>query len=74
MKELDRKIDDSLLQVVKYLFLDIIFSICLLKIHRIEGVVIFFPILLCTVLATYSWMDKVSFMKQQKKELQEGEE
>ncbi len=74
IKELDRKIEDSLLQVVKCLFLDVIFSICLLKIHRIEGIVVFFPILLCTVVATYSWIDKISYMKRQKQELQELEE
>lgn len=74
VKELDRKIDDSLLQVFKYIVLDIIFSICLLQIHRIEGIIIFFPILLCTVLATFSWMDKISYMKEQKKELETVEE
>lgn len=73
-KELDQKIDDSLLQVLKCIVLDIVFSICLLKIHRIEAIIIFFPILLCTILSTFSWMDKISLRKKQKKELEEVEE
>lgn len=74
IKELDRKIDDSLLQICKCILLDIVFSICLLKIQRIEGIVIFFPMLLCTFLATYNWLDKINYMKRQKRELQEIEE
>lgn len=74
IKELDRKIDDSLLQVLKCIVLDVIFSVCLLKLHRIEGIIIFFPILLCSVLSTISWMDKISYMKEQKRELETVEE
>lgn len=74
IKELDRKIDDSLLQVFKYVILDILFSVCLLNVHRIEGIILFFPILLCTILSTYHWMDKISLWKKQKRELQEIEE
>jgi len=73
IKELDRKIDDSMLQVLKYIILDILFSICLLVVHKMEGIIIFFPILLCTILSTFSWLDKTSLWKKQKRELQEVE-
>ena len=73
IKELDRKIDDSLLQVFKCILLDIIFSIFLLKLNRIEGIIIFFPILLCEFLSTFQWIDKISVWKRQRKELEEAE-
>jgi len=50
-----------------------LFSICLLVVHKMEGIIIFFPILLCTVLSTFSWLDKTSLWKKQKRELQEVE-
>lgn len=70
IKELDRKIDDSLLVVFKNVLLDILFSICLLKVHVIQGIFLFFPILLCTVIATYDSIDRICFMKQKRKELE----
>ncbi len=71
IKELDRKIDDSKLQVCKYIFLDIVFALGILMFHYIQAIIIFFPLLICTMITTYDWIDYIGFMKIRKKELEE---
>ena len=69
IKELDRKIDDSVLQVLKYLFLDVVISFCILKINEFHAFFVLVPLLLCTVIATYDWIDRIDYIKKKKKEL-----
>ncbi len=70
-KELDQKIDDSWLQVWKYVGINLLLAACLYKIHRIEAIFAFLPLLICTLIAMYDWLDRIEFMKHQKENLEE---
>ncbi len=70
-KSLEEKIDDSWLQVWKSVALNILFAVCLYKIHTIEAIFIFLPLLICTLITTYDWLDRIEFMKKEIAALEE---
>ncbi len=70
-QELERQLEASFGQLFKYLGLDVLVAIGLWNIHEIQMMIIGVPILICSVVSTYHWMDQISYLHIQQKELEE---
>lgn len=69
IKELERKMDDTLLRLFKWIILDIIIAYVTLKITTFNFFAIATLLLLCSVIATYDNLDRYRFLKMQRDDL-----
>ncbi len=69
-KEYEWKMEDSMIQVMKYLFFDGVLAYVLLTFSSIEVMVVATPLLLLTVISTFDWIDRIFFLREKKKEIE----
>lgn len=69
IKKIERKMDDTLLSLFKWIILDIIIAFITLKITTFNFFAIAAMLLLCSVIATYDNLDRYRFLKMQRNSL-----
>lgn len=69
IKLLERRMYDYLFRLLKWIFLDIVVAIIILKVQTFNIFLIFTLVFLCSVISTYDNLDRYRLLRRERKDL-----